>query len=251
MRGSCDLRDGAEHQLPTWAVVVSFSRRMTHLLQVWSRGDPPKVDALVLDVDSTPGKERPIRGELSSLEQRDNDGIPVYTIGIAVSTEFTGAGEDGVADNVVPWCKIDVVAEAGGKPKNQAPGMSCPETTDAEDFHAVNNQIQLSAALDLVLAEVRGCAVTLNPAPESPDLLEIDGAKVPRATDCEAENGWVYANPDGPYTTVDRVAADAPNSRLRSSCSQRAWRDRHIPVDQRYPWPRQSRRNPGRARAAV
>ena len=62
-----------EHQLPTWAVVVSFSKRMSKLVEEWSQGHPPKVDALVLDIDNVPvdagrepGQERPTAAVLAA-----------------------------------------------------------------------------------------------------------------------------------------------------------------------------------------
>ncbi|MCA9680771.1 MAG: hypothetical protein KC457_01145 [Myxococcales bacterium] len=44
----------ATHRLETWCVVVSFSRVFSRALRKWATGPPPRVDALVLDVDSVP-----------------------------------------------------------------------------------------------------------------------------------------------------------------------------------------------------
>src|SRR5690606_8377608 len=43
-----------EHRLPTWAVVVSFNERMSQMLRAWSVGPPPKVDVLLVDVETVP-----------------------------------------------------------------------------------------------------------------------------------------------------------------------------------------------------
>lgn len=42
------------HQVSTWVVVVSLSRPMSALLRSWGEGPPPKVDAMILDVDTVP-----------------------------------------------------------------------------------------------------------------------------------------------------------------------------------------------------
>jgi hypothetical protein len=39
-----------EHRLDTWAVVISLHEQMSRSLRAWSRGAPPKVDVLLLDV---------------------------------------------------------------------------------------------------------------------------------------------------------------------------------------------------------
>ncbi|NVB42602.1 hypothetical protein G6O69_32565 [Pseudenhygromyxa sp. WMMC2535] len=63
----------ARYRRPTWVIVVSFSRAMSALLRSWSEGPPPRVDALVLDVDSVPpvldpnaARERPTAAVLAA-----------------------------------------------------------------------------------------------------------------------------------------------------------------------------------------
>src|SRR5690606_5874571 len=41
-----------EHELPTWAVVVSFTLQMSAMLRGWRDGHPPRVDVLLLDVET-------------------------------------------------------------------------------------------------------------------------------------------------------------------------------------------------------
>ncbi|HVH97608.1 MAG TPA: hypothetical protein VM869_02820, partial [Enhygromyxa sp.] len=43
-----------EHRLETWVVVVSLDEQMSRSLRLWREGGPPKVEALVLDVESVP-----------------------------------------------------------------------------------------------------------------------------------------------------------------------------------------------------
>jgi hypothetical protein len=42
------------HRLPTWSIVVSISPEASSALRAWQIGDPPRVDALLIDVDSVP-----------------------------------------------------------------------------------------------------------------------------------------------------------------------------------------------------
>jgi hypothetical protein len=41
-----------EHRLQTWAVVVSLDKQMSRSLRRWRDGEPPKVDVLLLDVET-------------------------------------------------------------------------------------------------------------------------------------------------------------------------------------------------------
>jgi hypothetical protein len=43
-----------DHELETWVVIASFSRSFSAAIRVWSSGPPPRIDALLLDVDSVP-----------------------------------------------------------------------------------------------------------------------------------------------------------------------------------------------------
>jgi hypothetical protein len=42
------------YRLETWAVVVSLDKRMSRKLREWSTGGPPKIDVLLLDVETVP-----------------------------------------------------------------------------------------------------------------------------------------------------------------------------------------------------
>ena len=50
----CQALLAERHELPTWPVVVSFSRSLSAALALWRVGPPPRVDALVLDVTVVP-----------------------------------------------------------------------------------------------------------------------------------------------------------------------------------------------------
>lgn len=43
-----------QHELETWAVVVSLSERVSKAMRDWQNAGPPRVDALLLDVDTVP-----------------------------------------------------------------------------------------------------------------------------------------------------------------------------------------------------
>ena len=43
-----------DHELETWVALVSFSRGFSAAIREWSSGPPPRIDALLLDVDSVP-----------------------------------------------------------------------------------------------------------------------------------------------------------------------------------------------------
>ena len=43
-----------EHRLDTWAVVISLDPAMSRAIRRWRRGGPPRVDALLLDVQTVP-----------------------------------------------------------------------------------------------------------------------------------------------------------------------------------------------------
>jgi hypothetical protein len=43
-----------EHHLDTWVVVISLDEQMSRSLRIWREAGPPKVDALILDIESVP-----------------------------------------------------------------------------------------------------------------------------------------------------------------------------------------------------
>jgi hypothetical protein len=136
----------------------------------------------------------------------DDEGIPTYVVGIDMSTALTPAQPDGAPDSIIPWCKMDELGEVGGKPKNEAPGMACNEgATDEQDFYSATNEIELQAALQAIVDDASSCVIQLDPAPNFPNLLEVevDGNPIPQVMDCANEDGWVYVNPMGPYDQIE------------------------------------------------
>ena len=132
--------------------------------------------------------------------------IPVYVIGIDIGTEMTSGAHDGTPNNSVPWCKLDQAAELGGKPANLPEQLACAETLSInQDFYSSGNDDQLLEALQSILSGAISCKATINPAPAFPDLLEIEinATSVPKISDCESQDGWTYANPDGPYDLIE------------------------------------------------
>ena len=83
---------------------------------------------------------------------------------------------------------------AGGKPLG---GMF--------DFYQTQNEIELQDAIQAIVDDAQSCTVNLDPPPFFPDFVEVimDGENVPMVMDCENEDGWVYTNPNGPYTSLE------------------------------------------------
>jgi hypothetical protein len=43
-----------KHRLQTWSVVVSLSKQMSRSIRAWRKGEPPRLDVLLLDVETVP-----------------------------------------------------------------------------------------------------------------------------------------------------------------------------------------------------
>ncbi len=59
-----------EHRLETWSVVVALSRGVSSAIARWREGGPPRVDVLLLDVDSVPRSpwlDHPARRPLAAV----------------------------------------------------------------------------------------------------------------------------------------------------------------------------------------
>jgi hypothetical protein len=150
----------------------------------------------------------------------DDEGIPSYVVGIDMSTMLSPIQADGAPNNIIPWCKMDELGEVGGKPKDEAPGMMCTEgATDNQDFYSATNEIELQDALQQIVDDASSCVVDLDPAPNFPNLLEVqvDGMDVPHVMDCTMENGWVYTNPNGPYDQIELCGTACDDLKLFGS----------------------------------
>jgi hypothetical protein len=123
-----------------------------------------------------------------------DDAIPTYVVGIDISQENTGGTQDGNPNDIVPFDKLNELANEGGTP-----------TGGAEDFYSATNQAELEDALTAIADSAVSCTVPLDPEPPFPELLEIYIADtfVPQVDDCLTENGWVYTNPNGPYDSIE------------------------------------------------
>lgn len=133
------------------------------------------------------------------------DKIPTYVIGINTINAQSNEAQDGSPNSINPFTKLNELAVAGGNPKND------PQ----EKFYNADNQIELSAALDAVIADALSCIITLDSEPAKPEFtqVKINGVKVPFVNSC-AENGWVYTNPDGPYDAIELCGTACSNLKM-------------------------------------
>jgi hypothetical protein len=135
----------------------------------------PRAALLLLDGDAgCEGSPEQLTAEIGALFQ--NEGIPTYVVGVDISS-FT------LAD-------MNDYAEAGGVPFGM-PG-------DPERFYNATDTTQLQAFMDVVIGDLLSCDLELDPAPDFPNLTEvdIDGASYDLidAEACEnGEDGWTYS----------------------------------------------------------
>ncbi len=131
--------------------------------------DEPRAMLVVMDgqVHSSCGTQQGFINALSSIY--NNDGIPVYMVGIDISGALVNAMND--------------YAEAGGVPKQ-----------GNEKFYNSSNGIELQQAMEDIIESVLSCSVTLNPEPAFPDLTKVilGGMELSQVTDCDTEDGWVW-----------------------------------------------------------
>jgi hypothetical protein len=175
---------------PATAGIVSAA---DHLMRL--PGDDPRAIILVTDgaANCNPG-EAPgdtlffYDAQLPSVVETtfDDMGIPVYVVGINILNVM------GTKPAVNAYEALNEVALAGGSP---APG--------ADAFYNTFNEIELAAALETVTGQIE-CTLTLEAEPEYPELVEITtaGATYHEVADCDADNGFVYSSPGGPYNSV-------------------------------------------------
>ena len=123
-----------------------------------------------------------------------NDQIPTYVIGIDIQNSVTPNTQDGNPNGINPYDKLNDVANKGGKPKNDP----------TEKFYNANNQIELNAALDTIIADALSCEISLDSEPAKPEFteVEIQGVEVPYVPTCNGMNGWTWVNPNGPYDAL-------------------------------------------------
>ncbi len=132
-----------------------------------------------------------------------NDNIPTYVVGIDTKNVVTPVVKDGDPDSINPFVKLNELAVQGGKPKNDP----------NEKFYNATTQIELGAALDLIVADALRCVIPLESEPAKPELTKVKvlGAEVKHVMDCAKENGWVYTNPNGPYDAIELCGTACTN----------------------------------------
>lgn len=164
-----------------------------HLMEL--PGNDPKAIVLVTDgaANCNPGEAA---GDTLFVYDSDlpltveqvygNMSIPVYVVGINILDEM------GTKPAVNAYEALNEVALAGGAPSD---GLDA--------FYNTFNEIELVEALQTVTGQIE-CTLPLDQEPEFPELVEITvgGATYAEVADCEAENGWVYTSPGGPYNAV-------------------------------------------------
>jgi hypothetical protein len=120
-------------------------------------------------------------------QAHDEHGIPTYVIGIDIVDENIWVPA------VNPHEALTEVAIAGGVPRN-----------GAEKFYNASDETELLDALATISGYIE-CSISLPAEPGYPDLVEVevDGVLVPRVTDCDTEDGWVFPNQGGgTYNTI-------------------------------------------------
>ena len=134
------------------------------------------------------------------------DGIPTYVIGINTVDSTTSQVQDGNPNGINPFTKLNELATQGGTAKNDP----------NEKFYNADNQIELGAALDAVVADALSCVIPLANEPAKPELTEvkINGMEVPKVNDCAAEDGWVFSEPNGPYTSIELCGTACGNLKM-------------------------------------
>lgn len=118
------------------------------------------------------------------------NGIPTYVVGIDI---------DGST-----FAQLSSLALLGGKPDPKNPF----------NFYQTSSQIELQAALQQIVDDTLSCVVDVLPEPSEPELFEvwIGAAEVPAVTDCEAEDGWVWAEEYGQIELCGQACLDLKKS---------------------------------------
>ena len=125
----------------------------------------------------------------------NNDKIPTYVIGIATINMVLPNVQDGNPDGINPFIKLNELAVAGGKPKNDP----------NEKFYNADNQIELDAALNAIVKDAQSCVIPLEVEPGFPDFtkVKVGGVYWPKIDNCANQNGWKYVGPNPPYDKIE------------------------------------------------
>jgi hypothetical protein len=187
---------------------AGMSSAIDHLLAI-DDGDPA---AIILVTDGAANCRTDAASQFDRFEVYDpnllglvadayNDlAIPTYVVGIDISeevTQITGQNDfppDGEPDGISTFAKLDELAVAGGKPLG-----------GEADFYQTQNEIELQDAIQAIVDDAASCTLFLDPLPPFPELVEVemDGQTVPPVDDCNSEDGWVFTNPNGPYSSLE------------------------------------------------
>ena len=125
--------------------------------------------------------------------QAQANGIDTYVVGVNIANMIVNDGVGGDPNNINPTTVLNQVAVAGG--------------TGA--FINSQNQIQLTNALNNVIASVQSCVIPLEVPPFFPEFTKVfvDNMEWDMVNDCSTEDGWVYTNPNGPYDAIELCGA--------------------------------------------
>jgi hypothetical protein len=187
---------------------AGMSSAIDHLVAI-DDGDPA---AIILVTDGAANCRTDAASQFDRFETYDPNllplvadaygdlGIPTYVVGIDIADAVTGITNgnifppNGEPDGINPFDKLNELAVAGGKPLG-----------GAADFYQTQNEIELQDAIQAIVDDAASCTLFLDPVPVFPDLVEVemDGATVPKVSDCASEDGWVFSNPNGPYQSLE------------------------------------------------
>ena len=140
--------------------------------------DGPRAMVIVTDGAPTCGEGLDVAATVVAGAY-DTHGIITYAVGLDVPDWALDGFED--------------VADAGGAP-----------SSGLVSFYDIGNQEELEDAIGEIADQLQACTIVLDPEPEVPDKLEVrvDGEVVPKISDCDAGDGWVYTESQGPYDQI-------------------------------------------------
>jgi hypothetical protein len=117
--------------------------------------------------------------------------IPVYVVGINILDEM------GTKPEVNAYEAVTDAAQAGGAP-----------AAGPLPFYNAFNEIDLANALEEVLDDIE-CTVNLDVVPTFPENVgvAVDGTAYDNVGDCDAQDGWTYTAPAGPFNAIQLCGA--------------------------------------------
>jgi hypothetical protein len=162
------------------------------------------------DVDAQSDQERfevfDEHAPLVAAETFAQDGIPTHVIIVEATDAVTPVKLDNEPDGQNPVVRFaEFAAGAGG------------------EFTNVADEAELTATLSALLSSLPelDCTVDLTAPLTFPDQAELrlDGALLPRVSDCATEDGWKFVEPEPPFTEIELCgtgclavfAADVPD----------------------------------------